>query len=111
MLIYTVTLDKVLVLGTGQVKVEIISQEYKEINHAILRDLDRGSTLIQASTGYLHQNQPMVLTVMSNRELVRLNRLVLAVDPEAFLIISQVKEVKGHGFSLNKERNHPFGKS
>ena len=110
-LIYTVTLDKVLVLGTGQVKVEIISQEYKEINHAILRDLDRGSTLIQASTGYLHQNQPMVLTVMSNRELVRLNRLVLAIDPEAFLIISQVKEVKGHGFSLNKERNHPFGKS
>lgn len=110
-LIYTVTLDKVLVLGTGQVKVEIISQEYKEINHAILRDLDRGSTLIQASTGYLHQNQPMVLTVMSNRELVRLNRLVLAVDPEAFLIISQVKEVKGHGFSLNKERNHPFRKS
>ncbi|MCJ7837240.1 YitT family protein [Cuneatibacter sp. NSJ-177] len=110
-LIYTVTLDKVLVLGTGQVKVEIISQEYKEINHAILRDLDRGSTLIQASTGYLHQNQPMVLTVMPNRELVRLNRLVLAVDPEAFLIISQVKEVKGHGFSLNKERNHPFGKS
>lgn len=29
-LIYTVTLDKVLVLGTGQVKVEIISQEYKK---------------------------------------------------------------------------------
>lgn len=105
-LIYSITLDKVLVIGTGQIKVEIISQAYDEINQLILKDLNRGSTLIQANTGYLRKNQPLVLTVMSNRELVRLNRMVLTIDPEAFLIISQVKEVKGHGFSLTKEYRH-----
>ena len=42
----------------------------------------------------------MILTVIANRELARLNREIQRIDPEAFLIVSPVKEARGRGFSL-----------
>ena len=101
-LIYTFVLDKVLTLGMAQTQVKIVSKKYEEINTAINRELDRGSTLIQAETGYLRRERPIVLSVITNRELIRLNKMVMDIDPTAFMIISKVNEVKGKGFTLPK---------
>ncbi|MDO4272838.1 MAG: YitT family protein [Eubacteriales bacterium] len=101
-LIYTFVLDKVLTLGMAQTQVKIVSKKYEEINTAINRELDRGSTLIQAETGYLRRECPIVLSVITNRELIRLNKMVMDIDPTAFMIISKVNEVKGKGFTLPK---------
>ncbi len=101
-LIYTTVLDKVLVFGESKTQVKIISEKYDEINSAILENLDRGSTLLQAETGYKKIEQKMVLTVVSNRELSKLNSLVTDIDPHAFMIINKISEVKGRGFSLEK---------
>lgn len=101
-MIYSVILDKFLLMGTSQTQVKIISNEFEAINQAIQHQLDRGTTFLQAETGYLNVNQPIILTVISNRELVRLNKIVMDIDPRAFIIISHVNEVKGHGFSSKK---------
>nr|WP_243764556.1 DUF2179 domain-containing protein [Bittarella massiliensis (ex Durand et al. 2017)] len=42
------------------------------------------------------------MTVVSQRELTALNKLVQEIDGEAFLVISKVNEVRGRGFSLGK---------
>lgn len=101
-LIYTTVLDKVLMFGESKTQVKIISEKYDEINGAILENLDRGSTLLQAETGYKKIEQKMVLTVVSNREISKLNTLVTDIDPHAFMIINKISEVKGRGFSLEK---------
>lgn len=101
-LIYTLVLDKTLTLGTSQTQVKIVSKKHEEINDAINSQLDRGTTLIHAETGYLRRERPMVLTVISNRELIRLNKIVMEIDPSAFMIICKVNEVKGKGFTLPK---------
>ena len=101
--LYTFVLDKVLFMGQTKTQVKIVSEKYEEINQMIIQNVDRTSTLLQGETGYLHTKLPMVLTIISNRELPRLNREVQKIDPEAFLIISQVKEVRGRGFTINKE--------
>jgi uncharacterized membrane-anchored protein YitT (DUF2179 family) len=101
-LVYTVVLDKVLILGRSRTQVKIISEKYEEINNMIIRHLDRGSTLIHAETGYCHQKNLVVLTVVSNRELPKLNKLVLSLDANAFMIINQVNEVKGRGFTMDR---------
>ena len=101
---YTCVLDRVLVIGSVQTQVKITSPEYEEINKAIIEKLDRGSTLLHARTGYLRKEQFVVLTVISNRELNRLNQIVMDIDPNAFMIIDRVNEVKGKGFSLPKLR-------
>jgi uncharacterized membrane-anchored protein YitT (DUF2179 family) len=101
-LTYTVVLDKVLLVGQARTQVKIISEKYQEINRMIIDRLDRGSTLIHAETGYYHNESLVVLTVISNRELPKLNELVLSVDPKAFMIVSRVNEVKGRGFTMEK---------
>jgi uncharacterized membrane-anchored protein YitT (DUF2179 family) len=101
-IIYTVVLDKVLLLGQSRTQVKIISEKYEEINQAIIQRMDRGSTLVEAETGYLRDESMVVLTVVLNRELPKLNSLVLSIDPRAFMIINRVNEVKGRGFTMEK---------
>lgn len=101
-LIYTVVLDKVLLTGHVQTQVKIISKKHQEINQLIVGKMDRGSTILKGETGYLHTDQPIILTVISNRELPRLNQAVSQIDPDAFMIVDRVNEVKGHGFSSGK---------
>ena len=95
-LIYTVILDKVLLMGSTRTKVEIMTEKYEELNRLIQERLDRGTTLVYTQTGYLRNDQPMILTV------VRLNQLVQEIDPHAFMIIGNVNEVRGRGFSQQK---------
>lgn len=106
-LIYSVILDKFLLIGTAQTQVKIISKDFKKINLAIHNKLDRGTTFLQAETGYLNTDQPIVLSVISNRELVKIKGLVMDIDPKAFMIVSRVNEVKGRGFSSQKVHTSP----
>lgn len=101
-MIYTVVIDKVLLLGQSRTQVKIVSEKYNEINQMIIKHIDRGSTLMHAETGYCRNENLVVLTIVSNRELTKLNNLVLSVDPKAFMIINRVNEVKGRGFTMQK---------
>jgi len=100
--IYTVVLDKVLLLGRSKTQVKIITEKFEEINRMIIRQLDRGSTLIHAETGYNRSESLVILTVVSNRELPKLSELVLEIDPKAFMIVNRVNEVHGRGFTMEK---------
>ena len=102
-LIYTVVLDKVLVIGKSQMQVKIVSAKFNEINEKIISVLDRGTTLIHSETGFKHNQYPVVLTVVNNRELTQLNNYVYDIDPDAFMIINKVNEVRGKGFSSAKK--------
>lgn len=101
-MVYTLVLDKILLMGTSQTQVKIISKEYEKINAEILKKLDRGTTFLKAETGYLKTDQPIVLTVISNRELPKLNQLVTQIDPKSFMIVEHVNEVRGRGFTDQK---------
>ena len=102
-LIYTIVLNKVLVMGNSKVQVKIISKKYEEINQAIISELDRGSTLFEIEGGYLRNHSLAVLTVLEDRELPKLNAVVKGIDPKAFMIVNQVTEVRGRGFTLEKK--------
>ncbi len=102
-MIYTVVLDKVLMMGARQMQVKIVSGQYERISALIQEKLDRGVTLLYIEGGHSGQPSKAVLTVVSPRELARLNSLVTEVDANAFMIISQVGEVHGRGFTLMKK--------
>lgn len=102
-LLYTTVLDKVLLIGRNQMQVKIMSEKYEEINQAIQSQMDRGTTLLSSEGGHLREPSYTVLAVVPGRQLSRLNDLVMAIDPGAFMIINQVNEVKGRGFTLHKE--------
>ena len=101
--IYSVVLEEFLLMGKSQVQVKVVSLRYEEINRALQERLDRGTTLVMAQGGYSRQNVQLVLSVVSRRELFRVTELIRQIDPEAFLIIEQVKEVHGRGFTARKK--------
>ena len=102
-IIYTVVLDKMLLLGTSRVEVKIVSEKHEEIGNAILTQVDRGVTLLHSEGGYLHKESQLILSVVSNRELIKVERLVREIDPECFMVVNKVSEVRGRGFSINKK--------
>lgn len=101
-IIYTVMLDKMLLLGASRTEVKIISSRAQDISAAILSRVDRGVTLLHGEGGYTHAPAEIVLSVISSRELVKLQRLVQEIDPQCFMIVSKVTEVHGRGFSFSK---------
>lgn len=101
-IIYTVVLDKMLLLGSCRTELKIVSQKHREIADAILTQIDRGVTLLSAEGGYLHQSTQLVLSIISNQELIRVEKLVHQIDPECFMVVSRVSEVRGRGFSMKK---------
>lgn len=102
-LIYTTVLDKVLVTGVKQIQVKIISEKYEEISRLIQEKLDRGTTLFNIEGGHSREKSYAVLTIVSGRELSKLNNLVMEQDGKAFMIVNQIGEVRGRGFTLTKE--------
>ena len=65
--------------------------------------LDRGTTLLSARGGYLAHQTEMVFTVVSNREVPKVERIVHGIDPACFMTVSRVSQVSGRGFSMGKE--------
>ena len=102
LIIYTYMIDKMLLLGKCRTELKIVSPKYREITDAILNQVDRGVTLLSAEGGYLHKETQLVLSVISNRELIKVEKLVHQIDPECFMVVSRVSEVRGHGFSMKK---------
>lgn len=99
----SICMDKVLLIGTKKTQMKIISNHYEEIRQAIIREADRGVTVLYGETGYLRENVHMLLTVMSNREVAKMRRIIEEIDEEAFIAVSEVSEVRGRGFTLDKD--------
>ncbi len=76
----------------------IISSKTEEIGNSVLQDLDRGMTRLIAQGGYTGEERPILMVVVSQNEVSKLKSLVQAVDPGAFVIISDTAEVLGEGF-------------
>ena len=101
-IVYTIVLDKVLIFGTTRTEVKIISEYADEIRQTIFSELDRGVTILHGEGGYSRDSEQVLLSVISNRQLPKLEKLAHAIDPTCFMIVSHVTEVSGRGFSLDK---------
>lgn len=101
-LIYSLALDQLLLMGTAKTEVKVVSRKAAAVRDMVLYEMDRGVTLLHAESGYLHKDTELVMSVISRRELPRLEKKIRAIDPESFIIVSRVSEVRGRGFSMDK---------
>lgn len=102
-IIYSIVLDKCLMIGSAKMQIKVVSEKIDEIREAVLTDIDRGVTMLNSETGYMKRDTQMLLTVVSMRELAKTERLIHTVDENAFVIINRVSEVSGRGFSSKKQ--------
>jgi uncharacterized membrane-anchored protein YitT (DUF2179 family) len=102
LIVISTSLNKAMVLGTSRTEVKLISDKSEEIRQAILSRVDRGVTILHGEGGFGRSDTEVILSVISNRELPRLQQLARSIDPKCFMIVSQVTEVWGRGFTLDK---------
>lgn len=95
-------LNKMLLLGTSRTEVKIVSQHASQIRDAILSKIDRGVTMLHGEGGYLRRDTEMILSVVSNHELPKIEQLARGIDPHCFMIVTRVTEVWGRGFTYSK---------
>jgi uncharacterized membrane-anchored protein YitT (DUF2179 family) len=102
-MVYTMVLDKVLMMGSKQIQVKIFSAKYEEISRAIQEKIDRGTTLLNMEGGHSRQKSMAILSIVSGRELSKINDIVMEIDENAFMIVNQIGEVRGRGFTMTKK--------
>ena len=72
-----------------------------------MQQVDRGCTLLHGAGGYRCNEINVILSVVSNHELPKIERVAREIDPASFVIISRVSEVWGRGFSYGKKTQTP----
>lgn len=76
----------------------IISEKSEEIAQAIMKELERGVTGLDARGMYSGENKNVLFCVVAKKEIVQLKELVVGHDSQAFVIVSDAREVLGEGF-------------
>ena len=97
-------LNQVMLLGKAQIQIQIVSEKYEEIRTRILNELDAGVTMLMVETGFSEIKQKSVMSVIPSRKLYAAKELITSIDPHAFMTITQVREVHGVGFSLDRSK-------
>ncbi len=76
----------------------IITDYYSEVSKALMEQLKRGMTGLYARGMYSGEEKCMLYCVVSKKEIVDLKEIVVEIDPHAFVIVSDAREVLGEGF-------------
>jgi len=98
--LYSMIAEKVVLMGGGALQLIIISRKHEEIRQQ-LADMIVGNTILHGQSGYHGEETDVILCITNGRELHGVQMAILDIDPEAFITISAVKEVKGRGYSFD----------
>lgn len=80
----------------------ILSENHvNEIREAVFDKTARGATLLAAQGGYQQADKQVLLIVASDQEFMQIRQIIEAIDPKAFVIVNNVSEVLGQGFSYH----------
>ncbi|UJW57718.1 YitT family protein [Bacillus sp. A116_S68] len=85
----------------------IISDHASDISSTIMREMDRGATILKGKGTFTGHDRDVLYCVVGRNEMVRLKNLIAKVDPHAFVTLTDVQDVLGEGFTLD-ENKKPF---
>ena len=83
----------------------IISDKNDQIAEKIIKEMDRGVTVLNGYGFFSKQKREVLYCVVSKNELFRLKNAITSVDPHAFVSVSEVNDVLGEGFTLDENKN------
>lgn len=76
----------------------VISDDVDKIVEGIYKKIGRGVTVLDGFSPYTKAKRPVIMCVITKQETEHFKRLVKGIDKDAFVILTNVYEVLGHGF-------------
>ena len=95
-------IDHTIVSGEATVQITIISPEHERIRHEILDNINCGVTMLDIETGMTAEKQQAILSVVYAKKYPEIRDAALKIDKNAFIIASDVKNVNGQGYTLER---------
>lgn len=80
---------------------QVISKESEVILQALLVELDTGVTVVPAMGGYTKEPRTVLMVAINDRDYVDAKKIVDRLDPEAFVIVHNVADIHGKGFTYH----------
>lgn len=85
--------------GAGYARtVFIIPTRLEAVRAAVIEHIGRGVTQLPAEGGFTHAPRPILFVVVSRTQVTPLKRIIAEIDPEAFVVVTDAREVLGKGF-------------
>ncbi|GGA61425.1 YitT family protein [Ornithinibacillus halotolerans] len=82
----------------------IISSKSDEIAKKIMKDMDRGVTVLNGRGSYTGEKRDVLFCVIGRNEIVKLKNILNTIDPHAFVAVGSVHDVLGEGFTLDENK-------
>lgn len=98
MMCTTQTVDAILYGMNKGTMVTIVSPKNREIADAIMPKLNRGTTFYKSIGGFSKKDCETLMCVIDRKQFYLVKEIVDSIDPTAFVIVSETKEVYGEGF-------------
>ena len=95
-------LDRVLNANNQSVQFLIFSKKHEEIVESIIKDLDRGCTILNGEGGFSKQPVKVVVLLAKKKESAMIFRMIKNIDKEAFISQGNIQGVYGEGFDQIK---------
>lgn len=77
----------------------VVSGQWENIRNRVLKEMQRGTTVIKAEGGYTGEDKRMLYCVVNTIELAQLKNIINDEDPMSFHTIIEATEVAGRNFS------------
>ncbi len=97
--ISTVVMDKVFIGSSKAFVANIITENYDEINKAVIEDLERTTSIIEVLGGFSGEPKKMVMVSFTVRQYSSLLGIINKYDKNAFLTIHRAHEINGEGWT------------
>ena len=98
----SIVIDHTIVSGEATVQIIIISPEFERIRHEILDNINCGVSMIDMETGLTGEKRQAILSVVYAKKYPEIRDAALKIDKNAFIIASDVKNVNGQGYTLER---------
>lgn len=77
----------------------IITKKHEEVAQRLGKELHRGATFLEGEGSYSHKHTKVVLTAVKRQQIADMKKIVVEIDPDAFIIVQEAHQVLGDGFT------------
>jgi uncharacterized membrane-anchored protein YitT (DUF2179 family) len=102
-MIIAIMIDKIFLGGSAAFVAQIVTDYGEELNRAIIEEAGRTTTIFEVRGGYSGKDKKMLTITFSMRHYTLLMNIVHRVDPAAFVTVWRAHEIRGEGWTWNKE--------
>ena len=77
----------------------IVTSKHEEVAQRLGKELHRGATFLNGEGSYSHKETKVVLTAVKRQQIADMKKIVVEIDPDAFIIVQEAHQVLGDGFT------------